>query len=397
MLLVDQKAYVLFSKIDFVEKKIKAISSADEILGTYIEDLTDWLNMLKDQVSIAQNEFREFIEQTNFSESDYLQNEAQRGLLKDLLRTYEEIEDSFYLGVDTFLPLIPVWIHQRRNEGTRKGHKLLVDFIQELLRLSRICEVMMPILGEAHACLPLFWGNVMKHIVFVTYSEMQTLRRWVLLTHEIGHAFYDSHFEEFNSSVIPQVMRKLVETRPPTMGQRDLETIIHIWTRKWIPELVSDCFSVKTIGPPYAVQFMLLGLNSEPDRTDASHPPLNLRVNFMMDTLESMALPDFNIDFYRNVWNSYSRSITRPSSRYILHEEVVEAALSGIDTVIRDTPIIGEWTDILVAKRALCDGKVPNKDLVSVVSATALLEPTINLDLVYKTLSERHTLNPDAP
>jgi len=397
MLLVDQKADVLFSKIDFAEKKIKAISSPDEILGTYIKDLTDWLNVLKDQVSTAQNEFREFIEETNFSESDYVRDEAQKGLLKNMLRTYEEIEASFYLGVDTFLPLMPVWIHQRYNEDTKRGHKLLVDFIQGLLRLSRIPEVMMTILGEAHACLPLSWGNIMKHVVFVTYSEMESLRRWVLLTHEIGHAFYDLHFEEFNSSVIPQVMRKLVETRPLNIGQRELETVIYIWTRKWIPELVSDCFSVKTLGPPYAVQFMLLALNSEPDRTDVSHPPFNLRVNFMMDTLESLALPDFNIDFYRNVWNSYSRSITRPSSRYILNEEVVEAALSGIDAVVRDTPIRTKWADILSARETLLAGNVPEKGLVSIVSATALIDQTINLAPIYKGLLERHTSYSDAP
>jgi len=154
---------------------------------------------------------------------------------------------------------------------------------------------------------------------------------------------------------------------------------------------------VKTLGPPYAVQFMLLALNSEPDRTDVSHPPFNLRVNFMMDTLESLALPDFNIDFYRNVWNSYSRSITRPSSRYILNEEVVEAALSGIDAVVRDTPIRTKWADILSARETLLAGNVPEKGLVSIVSATALIDQTINLAPIYKGLLERHTSYSDAP
>ena len=397
MLLVDQKADVLFSKIDFAERRINAISSPDEIIGTYINDVTSWLHILKDQVRTAKNEFGEFVEQTNFSEDSHLINEAHRRLLKDMLRTYEVIEDSFYLGLDTFLPLIPIWVRQRRNEDTMKGHKLLVDFIQELLQFSRIPEVMMTILGEVHACLPLSWGNRMKHIVFVTYSEMESLRRWVLLIHEIGHAFFDLHYEEFNSSVVPQVMRKLVETRPLNIGQRDLETIIDIWTRKWIPELVSDCFSIKTLGPPYAVQFMLLALNSEPDRTDVSHPPSQLRANFMMDILESLELPQFDINFYRNVWNSYSLSITRPSSPYILHEDVVEAALSGIDAVIHNTPIKDKWADMLAAKRTLSDGKVPEKDLVSIIPAAALLELNINLDSVYKVLLERHTPGPDTP
>jgi len=396
MLLVDQKAEVLLSKINFAEKKIGAISSPDKILGTYLKDLADWLKMLKDQVRTAQNEFREFVEETNFSESDCLLNEAQRGLLKDMLRTYEGIEESFYLGVDTFLPLTSVWVHQRSDENTKRGHRLLIRFIQGLLRLSKIPEEMMTILGESHACLPLSWGNIMKHVVFVTYSEMESMRRWALLAHEIGHAFYDLHIEEFNSSVLPLVMRKLVETRPLNLGQRELENIIYIWTRNWIPELVSDCFSVKILGPPYAVQFMLLALNSEPNRTDVSHPPVNLRVNFMMNTLESLALPQFNIEFYRNIWNSYSHSITRPSSQYILHEEVVEAALSGIDRVTHDTPITNKWADIFAAKQALSNGKVPDKDLVSIVSATTLLDPAINLDAIYKILLERHTSGPDA-
>ena len=289
-----------------------------------------------------------------------------------------------------------MWRHQREDRSTRKGHKLLVDFIHGLLQLSGIHEVMIAVLGEAHACLPLSWDPIIKHVVFATYSEIQTIQRWVLLTHEIGHAFYDLHFEEFDASVIPQVIRKLVETRPPTMGQQDLENIIRIWTRKWIPELASDCFAVKTIGPPYVIQFLLLALNSRPNHVDGSHPPFNLRVDFMMDALESMALSNFEIDFYRDVWGSYSRSITHPSSRYILQEEVVETALSGIDAIIRETPMRGKWIDILAAKRDLTCGKVPDKDIVSIISATALLEPVIDLGFVYSALSERNSLGSDA-
>jgi len=185
--------------------------------------------------------------------------------------------------------------------------------------------------------------------------------------------------------------------RPLSIGQRDFENIIYIWARKWIPELVSDCFSVKTLGPPYVIQFMLMALDSEPENIDVSHPPNNLRVNFMMDLLESLALPRFDIDFYRGVWNSYSRSITQPSSQYILDEEVVVNALSGIDAVVRDTPIRGKWTEILSAEEALSSGNLPEKDLVSIVSAAALLDTTINLDQIYKALLERYTSGSDTP
>jgi len=203
MPLVDQKANVLLSKISFVEKRIEELGSLDKILESYVEGLSDRLNVLRNQILTAQSEFREFIEETGFAENDYLRKASQRGLLKDMLRTYEEIEESFYLGIDTFLPLIPVWTHQRHDENTKREHNLLVNFVDDLLELSAIPEVMMTILGESYECLPLYWDNVTKHVVFVTYSEMESLRRWVLLTHEVGHVFYDLHFEEFNSTVIP--------------------------------------------------------------------------------------------------------------------------------------------------------------------------------------------------
>jgi len=397
MFLVNQKSAVLSSKIAFAEKRLGTISFPDNTLEAYIKDLADWLNELKDNVRIAQNEFREFLERTNFSEDAYLQTEPQRRLLEDLLRTYEGIETSFYLGVDAFLPLIPVWINQRRDETTKREHKLLIDFIQELLQLLGIPREMMAIFGESHACLPLSWRNLMRYVVFATYSEIENLRRWVILTHEIGHIFYDLHSEEFKSSVIPQVMRKLVETKPPNIGQRELEDIIYIWTDKWIPELACDCFSVKTIGPPYAVQFMVMALNSKPDYPYESHPPMTLRVDFMMDILESLALPEFDVAFHRDVWNSYSRSVTQPSSRYILHEEVTKAALSGINEIVGAASVERGWNDVLATRQDLSNGKVPDKNLVSIVSAMALLEPTINLEQVYRFLLERHAPSSYAP
>jgi len=396
MLLIDQKANLLVSKIDFAEKRIKEIYSPDSILKTYIESVTDRIGTLKYQIGLAKSEFEEFVKETSFADKDHLRTAPQRGLLRDILRSYEEIEQSFYLGIDAFLPLISVWIHQSHDENTKREHNLLVAFVKELLKLSGISEDLMTILGETYACLPLYWGNVARHIAFATYTETENLRRWVLLAHEIGHVFYDLHFEEFNSNVIPQVIGKLSERKPLNMAPRELESVIYVWAEKWIPELASDCFAVKTLGPPYAVQFMLAVLDSKPDHVDVSHPPNNMRVYFTMDLLDSLAIPDFNVDSYRGIWNSYSLSVTRPSSQYILDEEIVEAALNGIDRIVSGTPIKGKWNEILSASQALSCGSLPSEDLLSVISAMALLDPTIRLDEIYPWLLERYALDPDA-
>jgi len=396
MLLVNQKASDLFSKINFTREEIAKIKSPDEVLSNYLEDLKTWLDQLENQVMKNQEEFKRFVTTTNFMEKDYLKDEPQRKLLADILRACREVERHFYLGVDAFLPLISVWSHQRSDEDTRRQHKLLVSFIQDLLKLSNIPEVTMAILGETHACLPLYWGKTTRHIVFATLSEIKNLRRWGLLAHEMGHAFYDLHFEEFYSDVIPQVIRKLAETKPINIEQSEFEATIYIWATKWIPELVADCFAVKNMGPSFLRQFMLIALDSEPDRVEPSHPPTNLRVKFMIDVLESLELFDVKVESYRNIWGAYSCSISRPSSRYILNEEVVNEALNRINFIVRDSPVKNKWNEIFEARELLSQGMMPNKDLISIVSAAALVDPTIDLYPIYETLLERYASNHDS-
>ncbi|KPV63974.1 MAG: hypothetical protein AOA66_0491 [Candidatus Bathyarchaeota archaeon BA2] len=396
MLLVDQKASGLLFKINFAREEIAKIKSPDEILINYLEDLKIWLNKLENQVRKNQELFKQFVTTTNFIEKDHLRDEPQRRLLADILRVCRDVERDFYLGVDAFLPLISVWFHQRSDEGTRRQHKLLVSFIQDMLKLSNIPEVTMVILGETHACLPLYWGKTTRHIVFATLSEIKNLRRWGLLAHEMGHAFYDLNFEEFYLNVIPQVIRKLAETKPINIKPSEFEDTIYIWATKWVPELAADCFAIKNMGPSFLTQFMLIALDSEPDRVEPSHPPTNLRVKFMIDVLESLELSDVNVESYRNIWDAYSRSVSHPSSRYILNEEVVNEALNGINSIVQDSPIKNKWNDIFKAREFLSQGMMPDKDLISIVSATALVDPTINLCPIYETLLERYASNHDS-
>jgi hypothetical protein len=393
MLLLDQKASDILSKITFAKERVKKIKSPDNILETYIEPLEDWLNTLEQRAKDAKKDFEEFVRETNFIEESYLQEEPQRRLLADILRDFEDIERRFYISVDAFLPLIPIWSSQKRGVEIKRQHSLLVYFVIDLLELSHISESMMAIIGEDYACLPLSWGQTIKHVVFGTYSEIENLRKWVLLAHEVGHAYYDLNAEKFSAALFPQVIRKLIEVKPINLEQRQLESVIYTWTRNWIPELVADCFAVKTLGPPFITQFMLTVLDSQPNLIESTHPPSDLRVGFMMDILDSLSLPDDDTKSYRNVWRSYCYSVSRPSSLYIIHEEVVKTALNGIDSIVQEKPIKKKWTNIQKAKRAISDGALPDQDLLCIVSAFAISEPSIDFHPIYKELLKRHSSN----
>ena len=397
MFLLAKKANDIISKIAFAKDTIQKVKSPDNVLETYIEPLTSWLDILRSRVEQAKANFEEFVHDASFVEEDYLREESQRRLLAIILRDFEDIERRVYISIDTFLPLILVWNSQKSRTETKQQHRLLMHFITDLLQLCHISESMMTIIGEYYACLPLEWAQVRKHVVFCTYSEMQNLRKWVLLAHEFGHVYYFQNVEKINSSITPQVIRRLNENRPINLDQINFESIIYTWTQHWIPEFVSDCFAAKTLGPAFIAQFMVTMLDSQPNRIEFTHPPPNLRLRFMMNILDALNLSEIDINSYRNKWQSYAHTISRPSSLFIVHEEVVRTALRGIDSIVTEKPIENKWADILEVKKTLDLGSIPDQDLISIISALAIAEPNINYSLLYRALLKRYASNSYAP
>jgi len=395
MYLLDQKAEDIISKITFAEQSINEIKSTDEVLKSYIEPLGYYLKTLKESVKEAEADFVEFIKKTGFGQEAFIPEKAHRRLLAAILRNFEDIEKRVYIGVDTFLPLIFIWNSQKARPETKRHHDLLTHFVNDFLKFCCMPEPVMTIIGESYACFPIEWASKRKHIIFGTFSEAQNLRKWVLLAHEIGHIYYHQNSFEINSNVSPQVVRKLGEVRPPNLNQYDFEQATYIWTNHWIPEFVSDCFAVKTLGPAFILQFMLTALNGQPDRVEFTHPPTSIRVNFMLDILEDLGLSGISINDYRNSWQSYTHTVSTPTSIFIADDEVVNAALSSIGSVLTPTPIIDKWADITEARRALSAGTVPDKDLISTISALAIEENKLNPVQVSNELLKRYPTDSD--
>jgi hypothetical protein len=393
MFFLDQKANDIISKIEFAKEAIRKVKSPDSVLQTYIEPLASWLDILRNRVEQAKVNFAEFVRDASFAQDGYLRDETQRRLLAVILRDFEDIERRLYLSVDTFLPLILVWNSQKSRRETKRQHKLLMHFIADLLHFCHISESMMGIIGEDYACLPLEWAQTRRHVVFGTYSEIQNLRKWVLLAHELGHAYYYQNEARINSNVTPEVIRRLNENRPTNLDQREFESTIYTWAQHWIPEFVSDCFAAKTLGPAFIGQFMVTVLDSQPNHVEMTHPPPNLRVMFMMNILDTLNLSDIDISSYRNIWQSYAHSVSRPSSLFIVHEDVVTTALRGIDSIVTEKPIENKWADILETKKAISRGLIPDHDLVSTISALAISEPNLNYSPLYKALLKRYASN----
>jgi hypothetical protein len=392
MYLLDQKAGDLLSKITFAQQVINGIEAPDDVLASYIEPLQSWTASLRDRVEQAKAEFALFTQASHFSQSGSIEESHQRRLLAAILRDYEDIERRIRLGLDTFLPLIPVWNNQKISQETKFQHKLLKQFVSDVLKLGHVDGQIMTILGESYACLPIEWEQ-RKHVIFGTYSEIKNLHKAVLLAHEIGHVFYHKNEYEISSNVTPQVLRKLSQNRPSNLDQNVFEQAAYIWAQHWIPEFIADCFAVKTLGPAFLLQFMLIALNSQPNRIEQTHPPTNLRIKFMTDTLQSLNLPNIDISSYQTLWDSYAQTVSTPNSVFIVDDEVTKTAFDCISSTIIPTQIDVKWTEILEARKAIEKGTVPNQDLVSTISALAMEEGGNDLTQINQELLKRYSGN----
>ncbi len=392
MYLLDQKANDLLSKIAFAQQVISEIKAPDEVLQSYTEPLESWTTILSSRVEQAKAEFALFTQAAHFSQSGSVQESHERRLLAAILRDYEDIERRLRIGLDTFLPLIPVWNNQKQSQETKFHHELLKRFVSDVMQLGHVDGRIMTIVGESYACLPIEWED-RKHVIFGTYSEIRNLHKAVLLAHEIGHVFYHKNEREISSGITPRVLRELHQSMPPNLDQSVFDQASFIWAQHWIPEFVADCFAVRTLGPAFLLQFMLIALNSQPNRIETTHPPSNLRVKFMTDTLQSLNLPNIDINSYQTLWDSYAHTVSTPNSVFVVDDQVTKTAYDHINASIIPTCIDQKWPEILEAKKAIETGTVPNQDLVSTISALAMDESGIDLTAINQELLKRYSGN----
>lgn len=378
MHIAEREIQTLIDRITFVAKEISELDKeSDPFLSTYITDLRPWLERINGTVHELSDDYEMFREIVHFDEDKALSDEAERGLLTALLRSISQTSSHFALTIDSVVPLLHVWRSQSELRSVSKSRDALLRFSETIMRKNDLHEKVILIVGEpTPSCSPFPWGDVTRHILFMPYSETVQMSRWVLLGHEIGHIYYDTNFDVFNSVVVPRVLRELVENAPLHISTRDLSDASYIWSSHWIPELACDSFAAKTFGPAYVSQFLAYCLSEVPFDSTSTHPHPELRVKLMFEILQGLQLDGFDVNELESKWESYTRSVSLRSSTLLTNDDVFRAASEGIRSVMRNSPILQSWPNLELAKDSLNRGVVPKVDLFDLIASLALAEPT---------------------
>lgn len=242
-----------------------------------------------------------------------------------------------------------------------------------------------------HSCF-VGWKKVKGHVVCAPFSEVSTLRRWTILAHEIGHAFFDVHAKQFENKVFPKVRSKIFALSSGIVKE-DIPRAAQIWLESWIPELAADCVATKSLGPAFVSTFISDALHWNPKHVDfqqPTHPPMDTRVRFQLKILGLLDLEDFNVNKLSQVWNSYTRNVIYEIDPFVenllLSPEVVDTASEEILELVKTAPIRDIWISILDAKDMLQAKEWKKISVVSLVGALTLLPSAFGLSWILERL-----------
>ena len=125
-----------------------------------------------------------------------------------------------------------------------------------------------------------------NHIFGLPKTELENCFLWQTLIHEVGHAFIDE-FELLDTQTI-------------------LDSNVVIKSEKknilesWIKEFGSDMIALRTIGPSYLITLIIYSVTNTNVLWASSeeHPPIKLRIDFMLGELARTEMKDLNVGLY---------------------------------------------------------------------------------------------------
>lgn len=393
MSFLDKKITEIEDRIKLINQHVKQLEQFNGTLLCYTDFLRKELDSINEDLEKVKTRLDLMRKWYPHKEQEILPDLRSKLLLTTILRELIRIESEFYFQIDLLVPSLRSWIYQKDDPEIAFYHKLLTGFIDSLIRHMGLEEHALSIFRDAYTCHSCFikFRQLKGHVISLPFSELLTLRRWPISAHEVGHAYYDVHFRDFESQLFPLLKEYIIKLRPEL--KRETERAVNIWIEHWVPELAADCVAVKALGPSFVIQFLSDALHFNPmhvDLFEPTHPPTKLRVNFQLEALKTLDLSGFDVNSLSAVWDSFTHNTVykvEPFVEYLLSPEIVEEARKT-NNLIREMPIKERWSEILNSAEALSKNQWIKTDLLTLMCAIGLLPPSYNIEWIFKSLRE---------
>jgi len=221
------------------------------------------------------------------------------------------------------------------------------------------------------------------HITMLPLSDLYNPAKWILLSHEFGHLYFQTHKNDILVETLPLIEEKLRETLVEKSSRLEkIKENKELWSEFWLEELVSDIIGVSLGGPAYLKMLILETCDYNPVAMhDIAHPPLDARAFTQIRYLEHVGAPSELVSRIKEEWKAFRNGISEESPlQEAFNEDLLNAIAQKLTEFIPHPFIVTKWNHI---KRII--SKIPKvkEDIRLVIPAVALAEVRVKpLDII---------------
>jgi len=259
------------------------------------------------------------------------------------------------------------------NVENRYAMEIVNKYIVELAKEINIPEdiAIFSTVQNEYASLPI---EMEESICFVMLPAVDLHKpwKWVLLTHELGHLFYEIQ----KYVILPEVMPKIKETlRDSLPNEANKEEKVRrykgLWSELWLKEIVADIIGVSLCGPAYPRVLITQLSDPAPTSSVSNHPPLEARIMSGIEYLKRVEAPSKTVETMEGIWRKFRENIQ--DSQVLpgfFSREILMSIAQQIADLLPTPFIVSNWEDVLRIAKEL--PQIEKKDVKLLIPAIAL-------------------------
>lgn len=317
---------LIINQLNAIENRLSAFEFgiSDELASSYNESLSiayDKHQNIERLIEIADR----------IPKENPYQQELWKGILKEINTLHYNINYQFDLD----------WMY------THIAH-LQIDTLPEYHDIVSMMDgfpkdsLIVPVICSAFQSFNIesYWGN--RHFICIPNSLSRIPLMYPLLLHELGHVYLHevsisdlfsevtNVLEEKEKNVIIDIKRSHGETK--NQIQRNWILFLDYW-EKWKIELFCDLFATYSSGPAYLLSSIEFMFPRDPFDVVESHPPLDLRIEFIIQALREMGIEEEFLDDVKFRWDNnleLGRYVKNPLYKMLLDTKMITAVWDSI-------------------------------------------------------------------
>lgn len=357
----------LYSDIVSLKKLFKIAQSGDQKIFELVNKFSPKLDRIEYNLNI-QAKLSKYL--LRIKEKKF----AYRELYTRILFMLQQYRQFVYL-LHMVYELIFLRKNIGRNENFQRYLSILDEYIDLLAEKMKVFADLLLIVApqSEYASLPMLSERIF--IVMLPLTNLIKPWKWVLLSHELGHLFFQYRKENILTKARPLIEEELRET---IRDEERVQEYVRLWDDFWLQEIVSDIVATSLCGPAYLKMFIIEATESKPTQLYGTHPPLDARAIAQITYMKLVGAPDELILAMERVWKAFRGGINETLSLpdYLSEDMVKHVSYLMVDT-IKEPFIVTNWSDFRRTIEGLPETK--NEDLRLVIPAIAMSDVYVKL------------------